>query len=81
MTIVIQYEYYNLKVKKDKFLIGLSFNDIKANLEINYESVISFADPYANFGLKLMDKEKYTKSMTKNTKSNKIIDFKNYKKN
>ena len=81
MTIVIQYEFYNLKVKKDKFLIGLSFNDIKANLEINYESVISFADPYANFGLKLIDKEKYKKSMTKNKKSNNIIDFKNYKKN
>ena len=81
MTIVIQYEYYDLKVKKDKFLIGLSFNDIKANLEINYESVISFADPYANFGLKLIDKEKYTKSITKNKKSNNIIDFKNYKKN
>ena len=81
MTIVIQYEYYDLKVKKDKFLIGLSFNDIKTNLEINYESVISFADPYANFGLKLIEKEKEKKSVIKNKKSNNIIDFKNYKKN
>ena len=29
MTIVIQYEYWNLKVFEDKFEILLSFNDIK----------------------------------------------------
>ena len=80
MTIVIQYEYYNLKVKKDKFIIGLSFNDIKTNLEINYESIISFADPYANFGLKLIEKEKDIK-LNKNQDSDNIIDFKSYKKN
>ena len=82
MTIVIQYEYYNLKTKKDKFYIGLSFNDIKADLEIGYESVISFADPFANFGLKLIEEDKENnKSNVKNKKTNNIIDFKNYKKN
>ena len=81
MTIVIQYEYYNLKVKEEKFLIGLSFNDIKTNLEISYESVISFADPYANFGLKLIEKEKWEgiKSINKNKKTNNVIDFTAYK--
>ncbi len=79
MTIVIQYEYHNLKVKKDKFLIGLSFNNIKTNIEIGYKSVISFADPYANFGLKLIEKER--KSITRSKNSNNIIDFKSYKKN
>ncbi len=79
MTIVIQYEYYNLKVKKDKFLIGLSFNNIKTNLEISYESVISFADPYANFGLKLIEKDKDTKSINKNKQTNNVIDFTKYK--
>ena len=81
MTIVIQYEYYNLKVKEEKFLIGLSFNDIKTNLEISYESVISFADPYSNFGLKLIEKEKGEgiKSINKNKKTNNVIDFTAYK--
>ena len=54
MTIVIQYEYWNFEIKKNSFTIGLSFEDIKTELEIPFSSVISFADPYANFGLRLI---------------------------
>ena len=54
MTIVIQYEYWNYEVANDHFKITLSFNDIKTDLIIPFSSVISFADPYANFGLKLI---------------------------
>ena len=53
MTIVIQHEYWDFKINNNSFSISLSFNDIKANLIIPFDSVISFADPYANFGLKL----------------------------
>tara|TARA_B100000378_G_scaffold246304_1_gene217624 strand:+ start:336 stop:782 length:447 start_codon:yes stop_codon:yes gene_type:complete len=87
MTIVIQYEYYHLTVNEDNFSIGLSFNDVKADLVINYESIISFADPFANFGLKLINKEPLNKTIKKNTKkkpktkkTNNVIDFKTYKK-
>jgi len=57
MTIIIQYEYYNFKVKNDSFNICLSFNDIKADITVPFNAVISFADPYANFGLKLIHEE------------------------
>ena len=87
MTIVIQYEYYHLTVNKDNFSIGLSFNDVKANLVIDYESIISFADPFANFGLKLINKQPTYKTIKKNTKkkskinkTNNVIDFKAFKK-
>ena len=87
MTIVIQYEYYYLIVNKDNFSIELSFNDVKANLVIDYESIISFADPFANFGLKLINKEHFNKTIKKNTKkknktkkTNNVIDFKTFKK-
>jgi len=87
MTIVIQYEYYGIKINKSNFEITLSFNDIKATLKIHYDSIISFADPSANFGLKLVEKKtqkKFNKStrnkVTKNEKDN-IINFSNYKKN
>ena len=87
MTIVIQYEYYYLIVNKDNFSIELSFNDVKANLVIDYESIISFADPFANFGLKLINKEPSNKTIKKNTKkknktkkTNNVIDFKTFKK-
>jgi len=51
MTIVIQHEYYHLSVNKNDFNIGLSFNNKKSNLKISFDSIISFADPSANFGL------------------------------
>ena len=89
INIIIQYEFWNLVVKNYEFSICLSFNDIKADLNIPYDSIISFADPYANFGLKLLQnhekeknklKKKSVKNQTKNMDSN-IIDFNKYKKN
>ena len=80
MTIVIQYEYWNYEVANDHFKITLSFNDIKTDLMIPFSSVISFADPYANFGLKLiqnkaMDSE--NKNKTKQKLKNKEYSTKN----
>tara|TARA_Y100001970_G_C14100751_1_gene785339 strand:- start:632 stop:1051 length:420 start_codon:yes stop_codon:yes gene_type:complete len=79
MTIVIQYEYWNLKVKKDLFNIILSFNDIKADLSIPFNSIKSFADPYANFGIKLNYSDKKI-NKNKNNNLNNIIDFNKFKK-
>ena len=85
MTIVIQYEYYNLIINKNDFLITLSFNNVKENLKINYDSIISFADPSVNFGL-ILKKNKIQNKKKRNLKNIKIkkdnvIDFSNYKKN
>ena len=89
ITIIIQYEFWNLKVKNYEFSICLSFNNIKADLNIPYDSIISFADPYANFGLKLIQnndikKEKFKKKSLNKDKENmtsNIINFDKYKKN
>ena len=83
MTIVIQYEYWNLHVKKDQFSIMLSFDDIKEKIVIPFNSIISFVDPSTNFGLKIKeDKINITKQKKKSkTKKSKIIQLKNYKKN
>ena len=85
MTIVIQYEYYDLKINKNNFSISLSFNDIKTNLIIDFKSIISFADPSANFGL-ILNKRKSQNKLKKNigskkTKRDNVINFSNYKKN
>ena len=86
MTIVIQYEYSNLEINKNNFLISLSFDGLKTNLKIDYNSIISFADPSANFGL-ILQKNKIQKKLKKNLENKKIknksnvIDFSNYKKN
>ena len=82
ITIIIQYEYYNLKIFKNYFSITLSFNNIKADLKIDYDAIISFADPQANFGLKIKDNENLQKNVRKlrKSKKNNVIDFNNYKK-
>ena len=88
MTIVIQHEYWNLKILEEKFEILLSFNNVKVNLIVPFESIISFADPYANFGLRISSEEKNLKRKKEKTnvnkkiikKKNNVIDFTKYKK-
>jgi len=84
MTIVIQYEYWNYDVANDHFTITLSFSKIKTDLMIPFSSVISFVDPYANFGLKLIQEktiiEKNTiKKNKKYSKKNNVIEFTKFK--
>jgi len=85
MTIVIQYEYYDLEINKNNFSISLSFNDIKTYLKIDYNSIISFADPSANFGLILqknkIQKKDNKKIEKKRSNKNNVINFSNFKKN
>ena len=85
MTIIIQYEYYDLEINKNNFSITLSFGDIKTNIIINYNAIISFADPSANFGLILQKnniRNKENKKLENNkSKKDNVINFANYKKN
>ena len=85
MTIVIQYEYNDLEINKNNFSISLSFNDIKTYLKIDYNSIISFADPSANFGLILqknkIQKKNNKKIEKKKSNKNNVINFSNFKKN
>ena len=84
MTIVIQFEYYDLKVYEDFFNITLSFNDIRSKLKIAYSSIISFADPSANFGLKIKEDNNQNKKNIKEKKSkskSNILSFPGVKKN
>ncbi len=84
LTIVLQHEYSNLTISKKFFTVILSFNNKKAKLKIGYDSILSFADPFANFGLKIKNNnEKNNKIQNKNisTEENNIINFSNYKKN
>ncbi len=85
MTIVIQYEYYDLQINKNNFSISLSFSNIKTNIIIDYNAVISFADPTSNFGLILqknkIQKKNNKKPEKKKLNKNNVINFSNFKKN
>ena len=81
MTIVIEHEYSGIKIYENFFLITLSFNNILKELKIGYDAVISFADPSANFGLRLQNNpSNLIKESDKEDKNN-IIDFSRFKKN
>lgn len=49
MTIVIQYQYWDMKVTDKGFEVVLSFSDIPEKLEIPFSAICSFYDPAANF--------------------------------
>ncbi|WP_127522943.1 SspB family protein [Mesorhizobium sp. Z1-4] len=51
MTIVIQYQYWDLKVSDTGFEIGLSFSDVSEKLEIPFSAVRGFYDPSVSFEL------------------------------
>ena len=51
MTIVIQNRFWDLKVGKDLFSVGLSFNQVPAKLTIPFAAVTGFVDPAVNFAL------------------------------
>jgi hypothetical protein len=51
MTIVIQFQYWDLKVSDTGFEVGLSFSDVPEKLEIPFSAVRGFYDPSVNFEL------------------------------
>lgn len=51
MTIVLQYQYWDLKVTDAGFEVGLSFADVPEKLEIPFSAVRGFYDPSVSFEL------------------------------
>ena len=51
MTIVLQYQFYDLSVDDDILRVTLSFNNIPEKLVVPLAAVTIFADPSVNFAL------------------------------
>ncbi len=51
MTIVLQYQFWDLMVGEDEFSVTLSFGDVPETLTVPYRAVVAFADPSVQFGL------------------------------
>lgn len=51
MTIVLQNQFWDLKVTEEEFEITLSFSGVSHKLKIPFAAVTAFADPHAKFGL------------------------------
>lgn len=51
MTIVLQYQFYDLEVDDEKMGVTLSFNNVPERLVIPLGAITIFADPSVNFAL------------------------------
>jgi len=51
MTIVLQYQFYDLDVDDERMAVTLSFNNVPERLEIPLSAITIFADPSVNFAL------------------------------
>lgn len=51
MTIVLQHQFWNLKVLDDRFEAELSFDNIPERLVVPFDAVKGFLDPAVQFGL------------------------------
>ena len=88
ITIVIQNQFWDLKVEKNSFNVTLSFNRKKEMLCIPFESISKFNDPFVKFSLQLEFKKKETTSnkfpkkiqLNKKKESSKIITLEKFRK-
>lgn len=51
MTIVLQHQFWNLRVREHDFEVELSFNDIPEKLVVPFSAIKGFFDPAAQFAL------------------------------
>lgn len=57
MTIVLQYQFYDLDVNDEMFTVTLSFNNVPEKLVIPLAAITIFADPSVNFALQFQPLE------------------------
>ena len=56
ITIVVQHQFWDLKITKELFSIMLSFNNIPEKLVVPFDALTAFADPSIKFGLQFHGK-------------------------
>ncbi|MES2984236.1 MAG: ClpXP protease specificity-enhancing factor SspB [Pseudomonadota bacterium] len=56
ITIVVQHQFWDLKITKEQFSIMLSFNNIPEKLVVPFDALTAFADPSIKFGLQFHGK-------------------------
>ncbi|MDR3424929.1 MAG: ClpXP protease specificity-enhancing factor SspB [Alphaproteobacteria bacterium] len=55
MTIVLQYQFFGLKLEDDCIKVTLSFNNVKEDLIVPINAITTFADPSVNFALQFQN--------------------------
>jgi hypothetical protein len=51
MTVILQHQFWGLKVRDDKFEVTLTFRKLPATLTVPFDALTAFFDPGVQFGL------------------------------
>ena len=70
ITIVVQHQYWDLKITDTQFSIMLSFNNIPEKLVVPFDALTAFADPSIKFGLQFHGKRIPSSASSSNTGTN-----------
>lgn len=57
ITIVLQYQFYDLEVADDRFAVTLTFGGVPERIVVPYVAISTFADPSVNFMLQFQPRE------------------------
>lgn len=57
MTVVLQHQFWDLEVDRERFAVTLSFGGQPARLSIPFEALTAFVDPAGEFGLRFVPEE------------------------
>ena len=68
IKIILQHQFWDLTIDDYKFSVTLSFNGMKKDISVPFNSIISFSDPSVGFSLQF--KKEFRNNAT--TKENKI---------
>ena len=85
MTIVLQNQFWDLKINKNKFSVVLLFNKKKEYLSIPFNTIVKFYDPFVKFSIQLeiKDEKKQVKKPVqkkKRTNKQKIVSLADFRK-
>ena len=85
MTIVLQNQFWDLRIRKNDFTVALLFNKKKELLKIPFNTIVKFYDPFVKFSIQLDFKEekRLSRSMAKKKKKTvkeKIISLEEFRK-
>ena len=85
MTIVLQNQFWDLKINKNKFSVVLLINKKKAYLSIPFNTIVKFYDPFVKFSIQLEikdEKKQISKTVQKKKKTNKqkIVSLADFRK-
>ena len=85
MTIVLQNQFWDLKINKNKFSVVLLFNKKKECLIIPFNTIVKFYDPFVKFSIQLEIKDEIKQvkkpvQKKKRTNKQKIVSLADFRK-